>query len=596
VTAGARPLSVLLLADYEPFHANTTLEHIEALRDLSHHNVRIFNPRALVWSVALDLDEFDVVVIHYTIMAISDHYLSPSFRAKLRRFKGLKVQLIQDDYRQVNAFHALIRNLGITVLFTLVPEPEIEKVWPASALPGVEKITVLAGYAALDAGWRPVPPLADRPYDIVYRGRVTGFWLGRLAQEKAWIAQGVEQRAAQYGLEIDVDWREGARIYGNDWHAFLSSGRATLGAESGATITDFDGSIERRTIEYLAKRPEATFEEVHREILAPYEGNVMMNVVSPRVFEAIAARTALVLFPGYYSGVVEPERHYIPLEKDFSNFAEVRERLRDLPALERMAERAYQDVIASQRYSIGTLVERFDRALDEHGTRRQRPRAAYRYQLAEVERPIMLRLHGWQQPVRTFKYRLMVEVGARIRVVFDALNKVLLTFFLAAARPAIRALLIRYFSHTASERVAIAPPRAVLEDLLKLALVDRLRSGSLPGGGHAPSGLTVRADRIGDDLVLRSVPATIPPLDDVANGGASRPPVPDHTELPSRVLWDHSAVGRAVAYRVGARRAVRVAIGEPGNEVHEFATFPALASHFPDEVADAIALATGDAK
>ena len=145
-------LSVLLLADDDRLHANTVLEHIEALTRLSRHDVVVYNPRALKTSFALDLDEFDVVVIHYSLISIADPYLAPPFREKLRRFDGLKVQIIQDDYRWVNDFRAMIRELGITVLFTLVPERAIEQVWPASELPGVERITTLAGYVPLHAG------------------------------------------------------------------------------------------------------------------------------------------------------------------------------------------------------------------------------------------------------------------------------------------------------------------------------------------------------------------------------------------------------------------------------------------------------------
>ena len=196
--------------------------------------------------------------------------------------------MIQDDYRWVEEFWAMIRELGIAVLFTLVPEREIEEVWPNAELPGVEKIPTLAGYVPLDAGSQPVPPLADRPFDIVYRGRALPYWIGRLGQEKAWIAQGVAARAERYGLRCDVDWREGARIYGRSWTEFMSSGRATLGSESGASITDFDGSIERARPRLPAAAPGRRYDDVHRDVLAPYEGNVMMNVISPRVFEAIA--------------------------------------------------------------------------------------------------------------------------------------------------------------------------------------------------------------------------------------------------------------------------------------------------------------------
>ncbi len=86
-------------------------------------------------------------------------------------FRGLKIQFLQDDYRQVDQMTDMIRRLGIDVLFTLVPEREIERVWPAERLPGVEKITTLAGYVSESAREYRSPPIHGRPIDVGYRGR-----------------------------------------------------------------------------------------------------------------------------------------------------------------------------------------------------------------------------------------------------------------------------------------------------------------------------------------------------------------------------------------------------------------------------------------
>jgi hypothetical protein len=51
------------------------------------------------------------------------------------------------------------------------------------------------------------------------------------------------------------------------------------------------------------------------------------------------------MFPGEYSGIVEPWRHYVPLEKDFSNMAEVAARLRDDRFVTELTERAHADLV-----------------------------------------------------------------------------------------------------------------------------------------------------------------------------------------------------------------------------------------------------------
>ena len=82
----------------------------------------------------------------------------------------------------------------------------------------------------------------------------------------------------------------------------------------------------------------------------------LMNQISPRVFEAISLRTVLVLFEGAYSGILEPHKHYYPLAKDGSNLTEVFTSLQDGALLDAMAERAYDDVIKSGRWSYEAFI------------------------------------------------------------------------------------------------------------------------------------------------------------------------------------------------------------------------------------------------
>ncbi len=369
--------SILLLCHTQRREASNVAQHIDALRRHSRHDVAPFDPVNRPDACALlDLDEFDAVVIHYSVSVVLAGYLPEVLREKLAAFAGLKAQFIQDEYRVIELVRRRIDELGVTLLFTCVPEREAGEVY--GGLAGLTTVTTLPGYVPDTLERRAATPLAERQLDVGYRGRTVPYWLGRLGQEKVQIGAGFAERAPAYGLRVDISSREGDRIYGEDWYRFLGSCRATLGTESGASIADFDGSVEHAVKGYLLRRPGASFEEVEQAVLAPYEGNVVINTVSPRVFEAAALRTAMVLFPGEYSGTVEPWVHYLPLEKDFSNMDEVVERIRDVRGLEELAERAYEDVIASGRWSLSRFVTEFDERITELSARSTRPTPAPR--------------------------------------------------------------------------------------------------------------------------------------------------------------------------------------------------------------------------
>src|SRR4029077_593924 len=143
---GVEPVSkvarVLLLCDDRRGHANTVLDHIDAFRRFSRHQVRTFNPKAMRRSLALDLDAFDVVVVHYSVILSDPIYMAPDFMDKLRRFKGLKIEFIQDDYRWVNKATAAARGVGIDVLFTIAPKRAAAQLYD-DLLPGVRRVQTL---------------------------------------------------------------------------------------------------------------------------------------------------------------------------------------------------------------------------------------------------------------------------------------------------------------------------------------------------------------------------------------------------------------------------------------------------------------------
>ena len=76
-------------------------------------------------------------------------------------------------------------------------------------------------------------------------------------------------------------------------------------------------------------------------------------------------KTPLIMFPGWYNGILKPGVHYVELEKDFSNFDAVVNILRNDQLLEEIAENAYRDLIASGDYQASKLGSLVSDTLDE---------------------------------------------------------------------------------------------------------------------------------------------------------------------------------------------------------------------------------------
>src|SRR5947207_12704126 len=114
-----RRLSILLLADSHPAHAQTVLDHVSSFGRYSRHEISYANPVGMPEAATLHLDRYDVVVVHWSLVITYDTYISPAIRERLRAYDGLKIQFIQDEYRWINEITSMMRWLGIDVIFSV---------------------------------------------------------------------------------------------------------------------------------------------------------------------------------------------------------------------------------------------------------------------------------------------------------------------------------------------------------------------------------------------------------------------------------------------------------------------------------------------
>lgn len=358
-------LNILVLYDIHTVMTNTVHEHLSSFQLYSKHKV-YYAHATHAQECNIDLSYFDVIVLHYSVRMAYNWHLSPHFSRALQDYKGFQVVFTQDEYDLTENARNWFEKLGINLVYTCVPPEYVDLVYPSKRFPNIKFKQNLTGYVPIhhERFRSYIKPIRERECYIAYRSRNLPFWYGDLGQEKSAIAKGVKALCEQHSIQVDIEYEESQRIYGDNWYRFLAKSKATLGTESGANVFDDHGHIRESIKAELEKNPDITYEEVSEKYLKGHDGIVRMNQVSPRIFESILFRSALILFEGTYSGVVLPNLHFIPLKKDFSNFDEVRTKLLDDDYLQQMVDRAYQDVIESEKYSYQNFIRAFDETLE----------------------------------------------------------------------------------------------------------------------------------------------------------------------------------------------------------------------------------------
>ena len=365
---------ILLACNYDPANAATVCDHINAFPRYSRYDVHVLSRVGEIFD-GVDLDGFDAVVIHYSLALALETYVGPRSRRALAAFKGAKAVFIQDEYRFVNATLDVLEACGVDLVFTCLGPVEAARVYGQARNGQLRTQQVLTGYVPQWLLSYPPAPLIARKTMVGYRGRTYPAWHGEQGREKIRIGQIFKRDAKRFGLSTDIAWSERSRLYGRDWLDFIRGCRAVLAVESGASVFDFDGAVSARSESFaaLVERPhpiaaltrKATYETLRDRFFAGREDKIDIAQISPRVFEAIALRTLVIAYPGRYSDVIEPWRHYIPLDKDHGNMAQVVAVLRDTDRVAEIIANAYAEVALNPAYSYAAMIDRFDTLLGD---------------------------------------------------------------------------------------------------------------------------------------------------------------------------------------------------------------------------------------
>lgn len=357
--------NILILSEFDNQNANVIRDYLFSFEKYSNHSCYyVYSPQYLTNS--FNVSKFDVIVIFWSIYLLG-HQLSDNFREKISECNALKVVFIQDEYRNIIEMQEILCSLKIDLIFTCVSDKDHEVFYPKKKIHSLKGVySVLTGYVPEYLEKLKLPGFFDKKIDICYRSRNLPFWLGDLGQEKVVIANRFKKIAKDAGFSYDISVNENDRIYGEKWIDFLQSAKFSLGTESGASTCDFSGKIQLNIAKFLAINPDATYAEVRDKFLKNVDGKHVISTISPRVFEAIACGCVLVQHEGYYSGIIKPWIHYIPIKKDYSNIDDVITLMRNEEFCIGLINNAYNDIILSGRYNYSSFIKFFDLTISRY--------------------------------------------------------------------------------------------------------------------------------------------------------------------------------------------------------------------------------------
>lgn len=312
-----------------------------------------------------DKIQFDLIIYSHFI---TTPWNRARFLIKIEKLKKLnhqncpKIAFFQDEYFNTDLTSKFIDELNVAEIYSVAPESEWVKLYKNAMSKEIPIRPYLTGYVD-DEDIVPNKSLSNRvnrPIDIGYRiGWPSSkiFRLGAFGYQKFDVAQKVLDHAPD---DLKIDIKMGESTYtGKRWYDFLSKCRFTIGSESGASLLDHDGSINKCIENYCHHNPSASFKDAETKCFPDRDGNLNLRAISPRIFEAALLKTGLILIEGDYNGILKPGVHYLPIKNDFSNLVEIIDKSRDEKLRLAMVENTYNDLILSEEYRYSTFVKSF---------------------------------------------------------------------------------------------------------------------------------------------------------------------------------------------------------------------------------------------
>lgn len=350
-----KKLSVLVVYSAEALGVETTWDFSRSFGIFSENSIRYMNQHVFCERPQV-VSFFDAVVVLYSVR-IPFSGLTTHALFELKRYRGVKAVVLQDEYERTKETLELLVWAEFDLLFSSMGGESVsDLIYPESIRGGVKIVPVYTGYfwpQGADSSPQKAP--SDKKIHMVYRGRDLDARYGRLAEWKRQVPLALKAEGAKLNLVTDIAIEDRKRLYKNKWSKFLESGKSTLILPSGSDVFDLDGELEIK----LAHPKTFGYADAGA-VLQDYEVPVFQGLVSPRVFEALRVGTCLVGLEAWYSGVLQPGEHYIPIKTDLSNLTDAMRQLRDDKRLDEVWQKAFSHVMENPNLSYAALVGQFD--------------------------------------------------------------------------------------------------------------------------------------------------------------------------------------------------------------------------------------------
>jgi hypothetical protein len=207
--------------------------------------------------------EFDLILLDVTFLA--SRWLPQKIFLKLKEdysfikdSNSVKVAFPQDEYDHSEILDDWMVDWGIDIVYSVISDnwnilyPKFHKI-------GCIKLAY-TGYIDSSLIDFPRKPFNFRTIDLGYRARELLPYFGRIGTVKSSIAKEVLEKVSHLTkLNVDIAVGEKATFHGVAWLEFINNSKFTLGSNSGSSLLDPQGEIQKKGQKVFVRKSQSKF-------------------------------------------------------------------------------------------------------------------------------------------------------------------------------------------------------------------------------------------------------------------------------------------------------------------------------------------------
>lgn len=352
-------MRVLIL--HRMMNPKTWRKSVESL-ELGYKKIFDSDDEILIWNCVYKVPwviknlKYDLVILTSTFMGLINF---PWFKRVAADYSflsthcGYIVAMPQDEYQNPLARDKFLKRILVNEIYTIFPEKS-GLLYPLCTMIGVKFSQGFTGYLDQDLidysehKWTN----NSRKIKISYRTQPQLFLFGAIGKLKTEIADFFLSIQDSITGVMDISYDSADVKFGNDWYDLLLDSEFVLGALSGSSNIDYTGKLQTQGFEDFVNSD--IYEKFYPNSI--YENSELV-AISPRNFESAILGCCQINIVSEYNGILEPWRHYIPLNRDFSNIREVIDAMNNTSLVNEMIRQTRNLVINTKEFRIESLYQ-----------------------------------------------------------------------------------------------------------------------------------------------------------------------------------------------------------------------------------------------